>query len=123
MLQCVDNELVIIDVKDINYEGLKIQGAQDAICIDDLNIKPLLTGKLHTQVRTNTNSITLSPRLVRVNVNDVISSHAPIIHHTVVQRFTEVSDYRPYALRNVHFKIEDEQGNTSKIKHGISSLD
>jgi uncharacterized protein (DUF2235 family) len=123
MLKCVGHELTIIDVKDIDYQGLKIQGAQDAICIDDLNIKPLPAGKLHTQIRTNTNSVTLSPRLVRVNVNDVISKHMPTIHHSVAQRFAEVSDYRPYALRNVHFKIEDEQGKTAHIYHGISSLD
>jgi len=123
MLKCVDKELAIIDVKEIDYEGLKIPGAQDAICIDDLNLKPLATGKLHTQVRTNTNSVTLSPRLVRVNVNDVISAHAPLIHHSVAQRFALVSDYRPYSLRNLHFKIVDEQGMATSIQHGISSLD
>lgn len=123
MLKCVEKALAIVDVKAIDYEGLKIPGAQDAICIDDLNLKPLATGKLHTQIRTNTNSVTLSPRLVRVNVNDVISSHAPLIHHSVAQRFALVSDYRPYALRNLHFKIVDENGITKSTQHGISSLD
>ncbi len=122
MLKCVESELTIIDVKDIDYEGLKIMGAQDAICVDDLNIKPLPAGKLHSQIRTKANSVTLSPRLVRVNVNDVISSHAPIIHHSVAQRFALVSGYRPYALRDVHFKIFNEQGVTTTIQHGISSL-
>lgn len=122
MLQCVEDELAIIDVNNIDYQGLKIPGAQDAICVDDLNIKPLPAGKLHTQVRTNTNSVTLSPRLVRVNVNDVISNHTPIIHHSVAERFSLVSDYRPYALRDVHFKIINEQGITSAVQHGISSL-
>lgn len=122
MLQCVDGDLAIIDVNNIDYQGLKIPGAQDNICVDDLNIKPLPAGKLHTQVRTNTNSVTLSPRLVRVNVNDVISSHTPIIHHRVAERFSLVSDYRPYALRDVHFKIINEQGITSAVQHGISSL-
>jgi len=123
MLECVENELTIVNVNEIDYEGLKIPGAQDAICVDDLNIKPLVMGKLHTQVITNTNSFTLSPRLVRVNMNDVISSHAPLVHYSVAQRFTLVSDYRPYALRNIFFKIVDEQGITSTIQHGISSLD
>jgi len=122
MLKCVEDELTIINVNNIDYQGLKISGAQDTICVDDLNIKPLPAGKLHTQVRTKTNSATLSPRLVRVNVDDVISSHAPVIHHTVVERFSLVSDYRPYALRDVHFKIIDAQGVTSAVQHGISSL-
>jgi hypothetical protein len=122
MLKCVESELVIIDVNDIDYQGLKVPGAQDSICADDLNIKPLSAGKLHTQVRTKVNFATLSPRLVRVNVDDVISSHPPIIHHTVVERFSLVSDYRPYALRDVHFKIIDDQGVTTAVQHGISSL-
>jgi pimeloyl-ACP methyl ester carboxylesterase len=122
MLNCVEKELVIIKVKDIDYEGLKVAGAQDAICIDDLNIKPLVTGTLHTQARTNTNAVTLSPRLVRVNVNDVISNHIPIIHHSVAERFAKVSEYRPYALRNLHFKLVDEKGDTTDMPKGISSL-
>jgi hypothetical protein len=123
MLNCVDKELTIVDVKDIDYEGLKVASAQDTICIDDLNIKPLVTGKLHTQVRTKTNSVTLSPRLVRVNVNDLKSNHVPIVHHSVAKRFAQVSEYRPYALRDLHFKIVDEQGETTDMPQGISSLD
>lgn len=122
MISCVEKELTILDVNDIDYDGLKISGAQDAICVDDLNLKPLVDGTLHTQVRKKTNSATLSPRLVRVNVDDVKSSHAPIIHHTVVQRFELVTDYRPYALRNLHFKIVDEKGVIKKVQQGISSL-
>lgn len=122
MISCVEKELTILDVNDIDYDGLKISGAQDAICVDDLNLKPLVDGTLHTQVRTKTNSATLSPRLVRVNVDDVKSNHAPIIHHTVVQRFKLVTDYRPYALRNLHFKIVDEKGVIKKVQQGISSL-
>jgi pimeloyl-ACP methyl ester carboxylesterase len=123
MLNCVEKELTIVDVNDIDYEALKIAGAQDDICIDDLNIKPLVTGKLHTQVRTKTNSVTLSPRLVRVNVDDVKSNHVPLVHHSVSERFTKVSEYRPYALRNLHFKIIDDEGMTIDMPHGISSLD
>lgn len=122
MLKSVKSELEIINVTDIDYQSLKIPGAQDAICIDDLNIKPLSTGKLHTQTRTNTNSITLAPRLVRVNVNDVISEHTPLIHYSVADRFAQVSDYRPYALRDVKFKIVDEQGVAGEVQQGISSL-
>lgn len=122
MLDSVCDELVIMNVEDIDYAGLRVNGAQDSICVDDLNIKPLVDGKLHSQIRTNANSITLAPRLVRVNVNDVKSSHAPIIHHTVAERFTLVSDYRPYSLRDIRFSLINEQGVIGKVQHGISSL-
>ena len=122
MLDSVSNELAIINVEDIDYAGLSIEGAQDAICVDDLNIKPLIKGKLHTQKRTNANSATLAPRSVRVNVADVKSNLVPIIHHTVAERFTLVSEYRPYSLKNQEFKIINAQGVVGETQHGISSL-
>jgi len=122
MLDSVSKELTIIDVENIDYNSLSIKGAQDTICIDDLNIKPLTDGKLHTQSRTNINSTTLSPRLVRVNVADVKSSHLPIIHCSVANRFKLVSGYRPYALRDLSFSLIDEQGVVGDLQHGISSF-
>ena len=64
----------------------------------------------------------MSPRLVRVNVDDVKSNHVPLVHHSVSERFAKVSEYRPYALRNLHFKIIDDEGMTTDMPHGISSL-
>lgn len=122
MLDSVSNALTIMNVDAIDYAGLSIKGAQDTICIDDLNLKPLVDGKLHSQIRTNTNSATLAPRLVRVNVADVKSSHVPIIHYSVAERFNLVSDYRPYALRDQNFQIINAQGEIGEVKHGISSL-
>ena len=122
MLDSVKDELTILSVGAIDYEGLKVQGAQDSICYDDLNIKPLIDGTLHQQVRTKANASTLAPRLVRVNVDDTKSKHAPIIHHSVISRFNQVSAYRPYALRNIHFSVMDEKGKIGKIQQGISSL-
>ena len=122
MLNSVRDELTIQDIKAIDYDGLKVQGAQNSICIDDLNVKPLVNGTLHTQVRTNRNAATLAPRLVRVNVDDVKSKHIPIIHHTVIERFNLVSGYRPYSLRNLKFKVINANGKIGKIQQGISSL-
>lgn len=122
MLDCVSNDLIIIKVADIDYAGLSINGAQDSICADDLNIKPLVDGKLHSQKRTNANSATLAPRLVRVNVDDVKSQHVPIIHHSVLQRFKRVSEYRPYTLRDLDFKVINETGVIGELQHGITSL-
>jgi len=123
MLDNVSDELIIINVEDIDYESLTINGAQDSICVDDLNIKPLVDGKLHIQKRTNTNSVTLAPRFIRVNVADIKSEDTPIIHHSVAERFKLVSGYRPYSLRDTSFKIINEQGTIGDAQHGIASLD
>ena len=48
MLNSVRDELRIQQIKEIDFEGLKVQGAQDSICIDDLNVKPLVDGTLHS---------------------------------------------------------------------------
>ena len=122
MLETVSDKLTILTVDEIDYDGLKITGAQDAICIDDLNIKPLCDGTLHSQKRTKTNSSMLAPRLVRVNINDVKSELAPIIHHSVATRFNKVCGYRPYALRDLHFRMLDQQGKVGELQHGIASL-
>ncbi len=122
MLEHVRDYLTILPVQDINYENFKIQGAQDVICLDDINIKPIVHGKLHTQIRTKTNASLLAPRVVRINVDDVKSKHVPIIHHTVVERFNQVTDYRPYALRDACFRVIAEDGKIGAEQKGISSL-
>ena len=122
MLDSISDDLTLLNSDNINYQFLKINGAQDAICVDDLNIKPMPNGKLHTQIRTNVNSATLAPRFVRVNVDDVQSKHIPIIHYTVAERFNQVVDYRPYSLRDKVFKIIDKNGVIGKKQKGISSF-
>jgi len=122
MLEHVRDYVMILPAENINYDDFKIQGAQDVICLDDINIKPIVHGKLHTQIRTKTNTSLLAPRVVRVNINDVKSKHIPIIHHTVVERFNQVTDYRPYALRNIRFKVMSENGKIGAEQQGISSL-
>ncbi len=92
MIDCVKNDLAVLKVKKINYKGLKITGAQDEICIDDINIKPLVNGKMHEQKRSGIKAKTLAPRLVRVNKNDTPSKIIPIVHHTVSKRFSIVTD-------------------------------
>jgi uncharacterized protein (DUF2235 family) len=105
MLDSVKNDLKILTSKQLNYDNLKIKGAQDRICWDDLNVKPLSDGVLHEQKRKGLAAKTLSPRLVRVNKNDQPSSEAPIIHHSVCERFNKVASYRPYALRDTKFFV------------------
>ena len=57
--------------------------------------------------------ITLAPRTLRVMVDDEISEEdTPIVHHTVLERFREVTGYRPVALRNVEYKVMQERRET-----------
>lgn len=122
MIDNLPDELQVLDISNIDYDDLKIKGAQDAIGIDDLNINPLTNGKIHSQILSKANSKLLSPRVVRVNVDDNISKHIPIVHYTVAKRFAEVAEYRPYALRNTKYQIMDENGNLSDVKNGIADL-
>jgi len=122
MLDHISEYLTVLAIDNINYDDLKIQGAQDVICLDDLAVKPLPQGKLHTQVRTKTNASILAPRLVRININDVKSQFIPIIHHTVVERYKDVMDYRPYALRDTNFRVMAKDGIIGSEQKGISSL-
>lgn len=122
MLNTVQDQLRILNLAEIDFTRLKITGAQDELGLDDIAIKPLSDGTLHTQIRTNANAATLAPRLLRVNVNDVVSTHTAIIHQSVVERFKRVTDYRPYALRNVNFRVMNELGELSDVQQGISSL-
>ena len=125
MLGRIENDLQILAGTEINYDHLKIKGAQDCICWDDLNIKPLSNGVLHEQKRTGVRAKTLSPRLIRVNVNDQpSSSEIPIIHHSVCDRFKKVTSYRPYALRDRTYYVMKDDGtvDTNSIFLGVSSL-
>ncbi len=124
MLDKVSGELEILTNSQINYAQLKINGAQDHICWDDLNIKALSNGVLHEQKRSGIKAKTLSPRFIRINENDQPSSMIPIIHHSVCDRFNEITSYRPYALRDREYYVMKKDGTVDeKIKHkGVSCL-
>lgn len=124
MIDCIKDDLEVLDVETIDYKGLKINGAQDRICIDDLNIKPLVNGKMHEQKRSGIKAKTLAPRLVRVNEDDSPSKITPIIHHTVSKRFSAVTEYRPYALRDASYHVMDENGevNRGQLLKGVTQL-
>ena len=122
MLKSISNDLTVLEIDAIDFNNLKISGAQDTICMDDLNIAPIFDGKIHEQNRSGVKAKTLAPRLVRVNVDDNKSDYIPIIHHSVVKRFHSVTEYRPYALRNIKYRIMDEDGDIGSTKQGIVDL-
>jgi hypothetical protein len=126
MIDEIKDELTVLPIGSIDPNWLKVKGAQDTICIDDLNINPLIGGKLHEQQRSGILAKkTLAPRLVRVNEDDmptIDKNKHPIIHHSVVERFKQVSAYRPYALRGVTYRVLNADGSLSGLKHGITEL-
>jgi len=122
MIDAVSEQLTVLLPTQVNYSNLKLAGAVDSICLDDLSINPLCHGKLHHQHRTSINSVTLSPRLVRVNINDIATSEPATLHHSVIDRFKAVSDYRPYSLRNTKFKVLYQNGSLGDEQTGIHSL-
>lgn len=123
MIDSIKDNLQVLGLKQLNYNDLKIKGAQDIICADDLKINPLSNGKLHEQKRSGIKAKTLAPRLLRVNIDDHPSKKdIPVIHHTVSDRFHAVTEYRPYALRNATYRILNKNGKIGKKLNGIASL-
>ncbi|MBL4623126.1 MAG: DUF2235 domain-containing protein [Immundisolibacteraceae bacterium] len=126
MIDQIDAHLNVLLDEEVDYPGLKIAGAQDAICIDDLHIQPLAHGKIHEQKRSGVKAKTLSPRFVRVDKDNMRSDKLPVIHHSVVKRFKSVAEYRPYALRGIKYDVMAGDGalDTNEGNHfvGIKGL-
>lgn len=122
--RAVKEGLSVLNVADIDYMRLQVKSAQEAICKDDLNINGLINGKIHLQhIDNKVDKALLSARAPRVNENDHPSdTHTPIMHHSVVERFKRVTDYRPYALRDVAYRVLGADGAISKARVGISEL-
>ncbi|MBL4584533.1 MAG: DUF2235 domain-containing protein [Pseudomonadales bacterium] len=132
MLNAVNGDLSILPLDSVDYERLRVVGGQDAICGDDLTIKPLPNGKLHEQQRAGLSAKTLSPRFVRVDKDDhpiridnddqPKKQDVPVLHVSVANRFHTVTNYRPYALRNLKYRVMDEAGNIGEPKKGLADL-
>ena len=118
--EALEQGLSLRSVNEIQYE----QCAD--ICLDDVEIHSLYRGVLHEQRRSGLAAKTLAPRYVRIDVNDRPSTHndhIPIVHHSVQQRFFEITGYRPFALRNVRYKLIQKNGSVEdKIRLGIEGL-
>lgn len=124
MIDRVEDKLTVIPVAEIIYERLKVRNSQESICKDDLNINALPHGKMHLQVVDSAiDKKLLSARVPRVNVNDYpVKTDQPIIHYSVINRFNTVPNYRPYALRDVSYRVMNEDGSISNPRNGISEL-
>lgn len=117
--------LTLLETGKIDYDGLWRENESEAkaICKDDIEIQPLCKGVIHEQQRPGVIAeTTLASRFVRVNVADEPSDKLPVIHHTVCDRFNQVTGYRPYALRNRKYRILDKNGNIGEARLGIAGL-
>jgi len=77
----------------------------EGIVVDDVVVNEQVDGELHTHSGLLAELDDSQPRSVHVNIDDRPSSIKPLIHHTVKDRFKEVSKYRPPALRGKHFDL------------------
>ena len=125
--QARDAGLTFLTPAQIKYARLRdadkeYKSEKDAICKDDIAILPMADGALHEQQRSGLAAKTLAPRNVRVSIKDVPSKKIPIVHHTVIERFNKVADYRPYALRNRKFSVLMPNGTQSGTVLGIEGM-
>lgn len=118
--------LTLLEPQEINYAEL--QGAAEskdhAINRDDIEIQPLYKGVLHELRRPGVIAeYTLAPRLIRVDVDGNAPAGLPVIHHTVCERFREVTGYRPLALRNRKYRVMEQDGDIGgEPRSGIAGL-
>lgn len=93
--------------------GSRVQGIE----VDDLLIYPMVHGALHTHSGLMSRVGRERPRLVCVRVDDEPSREpddVPVVHHSVSQRFKQVSGYRPHSLRGLKFRLLLPSGNISE---------
>ena len=104
----------------VKRQKLKDEG----IAVDDIIINGLEDGELHAHSGIMEKVGYLQPRTVYVSENDRPSAKPPLVHHTVRDRFNEVAEYRPPALRGLTFNLllaKAVGGETKTIK-GIAGL-
>jgi len=123
MMDNIVNELTILSIEEVNYSLLSIPDSQETIEFDDLFIKPLVDGKIHQKTFSYGHSLIHATRSVRVNVNEQISSHLPIVHHSVAQRVQQVSGYKADALKNLNYQLLINNQLETKELNGVRGLD
>lgn len=110
--------LKTLDLHQVNYAQL--QNDDVAIGSDDIAIHGQMDGPIHQKSRSGIlASQTLSARHPRV---DCVEHCMPLIHHSVAERFQNVANYRPIALRNKPFQLLLQNGQRSELIFGIEGL-
>ena len=92
---------------------------------DDIVIHRLVNGPLHAQAGAMAAMLDQDARSLCVSDNDRPSKaeeDLPILHESVRQRFIQVPDYRPAALRGLRFRLWEDGKIGEKTIQGISGL-
>lgn len=92
---------------------------------DDIAINPLINGPLHTHTGAMAAMLDQDARSIYVSDNDRPSraeGDLPILHESVRQRFMQVPDYRPAALRGLKFRLWENGKVSGKEIQGVSGL-
>lgn len=118
MLKNIASDLTILTANEIDYLALTTPDSTEMITIDDLNIKPLITGKLHNQQYYNVKTFIHTTRSVRINVDELPSPYLPLVHCSVEERFQQLETYRPQALSDLRFYLVDGLTGISEEKQG-----
>lgn len=92
---------------------------------DDIAIHPLINGPLHVHTGAKAALFDQDARSIYVSDNDRPSKakgDLPILHESVGQRFIQVPDYRPAALRGLKFRLWENGKVSEETIEGVSGL-
>ncbi len=103
----------------VNYSELVADDGSYQIDIDDLTIKPLIKGRLHRKDRWwPIARATLGHRDIRTqnkvpNAGDMREGgvSVPFVHKSLKERFDQVTDYRPRAMKGIRHQLVDDDSD------------
>ena len=100
---------------DLPFEDL-VSSDKHRIDLDDVIIEPDYFGKLHAHDRpAKLAELTLEPRRVCVNIDDLPSAELPTIHWTAADRIYGDRTYRPKALSGVLHNVIMPDGRVERF--------
>lgn len=126
--EALGDAIAIADGEDPASIHKLLAGQDDALAgldADDIAIHPLVNGPLHTHTGAMAAILDQDARLICVSDNDRPSKakgDLPILHESVGQRFIQVPDYRPAALRGLKFRLWEGGKVGKKAIQGVSGL-
>jgi len=114
-MQKRDVGLTILQPEQVELAKIVVAKGKYAYSVDDIAIRPNHLDKLHVKKRIWPFSTwTLDHRNVRVNENDQMSEHKPVVHYRMVDRAIQDGDYRPDAMIQVGHYLLAEDGSLNE---------
>ena len=113
-----------VEGKDNQAISAALQAQGDALAgvdVDDIAVHPMVHGECHAHSGLLAKVGKQAPRQVCVWRNDRPVDEPPLVHVSVRERFRQVGNYRPPALRGVRFKLYRRKPGRKPVR-GISGL-